>query len=104
MPLCEICGRPDTPLTRHHLLPQSLHNKPRFARNHSKAEGQKRIALICKACHSFIHSLLTEKQLEQSYHNLEALRAHPEIAKFASWICTKPASFQPLSRRNRDRL
>jgi 5-methylcytosine-specific restriction endonuclease McrA len=101
MPPCAICGRLDTALTRHHLLPQSRHNKPRFARNHSKEEGRNRIALLCKACHSFVHSLLSEKELEQSYNSIEALLAHPEIVKFANWLTTKPAGFQPLSRKRR---
>jgi len=103
MPPCAICGRPDTVLTRHHLLPQSRHNKPRFARNHSKEEGRTRIAMLCKACHSFVHSLLTEKELEQTYDSIDALREHPDIARFASWLATRPPGFQPLSRKNRSR-
>jgi 5-methylcytosine-specific restriction endonuclease McrA len=103
MPPCAICGRLDTALTRHHLLPQSRQNKPRFARNHSKEEGRNRIAMLCKGCHSFVHSLLSEKELEQSYNSVEALREHPEIAKFGSWLAGRPPGFQPLSRKNRSR-
>jgi len=101
MPPCAICGRPDTPLTRHHLLPQSRHNKPRFTRNHTKEEGLTRIALLCKACHSFVHSVFSEKELEQSYNSIEALRSHTEVAKFATWLSTKSSGFQPLSRKHR---
>jgi len=60
-----------------------------------------RIALLCKACHSFIHALLTEKELEESYNSVELLRAHPEIKKFGQWLHAKPAGFQPLSRKRR---
>ncbi len=93
----------DTPLTRHHLLPQSRHDKPRFARHFTREEGRSRIALLCKACHSFIHSIFTEKELEQNYNTLEALVAHPEVGRFAAWLAKKPPGFQPLSRRNRSR-
>jgi 5-methylcytosine-specific restriction endonuclease McrA len=100
---CEICRRREIPLTRHHLLPQARHNKPRFARNHTKEEGRTRIALLCKSCHSFVHAAFTEKQLEQSFNTIDSLQAHPEVAKFAAWISTKPAGFQALSRRLRSR-
>ena len=97
--VCELCRRPATPLTRHHLLPRSRHNKPRFERHFSRQEGRERIALLCRACHSCVHSVLTEKQLEQQYNTLEALRAHEEIARFTAWLASKPPGFQPLSRR-----
>ena len=101
---CALCHRLNTPLTRHHLLPQSRHNKPRFARRHTKQEGRTRIALLCKACHSHVHSILSEKQLEAEFHTIEALAAHPDIARFTQWIASKPPSFQPLSRKLRERL
>jgi hypothetical protein len=103
MPPCEVCGRLNTALTRHHLLPQSRHSKPRFSRHYTKQEGLTRIALLCKACHSFVHSVLSEKELAERYNTLELLLGHPEIAKFAQWIAPKPPGYQPLSRKYRDR-
>ncbi len=103
MESCEICQRREVPLTRHHLLPQSRHNKPRFRREFTRAEGRERIAMLCPACHSCVHSLLTEKQLERDYNTIDSLRAHPQIQAFAAWLATKPPGFQPLSRRNRQR-
>jgi hypothetical protein len=97
--MCELCLREATPLTRHHLLPQCRHNKPRFSRHHTREEGLTRIALLCKACHSAVHSTLTEKQLEQTYNTIEALQSHPELERFLCWIRTKPPNFQPLSRK-----
>jgi hypothetical protein len=101
MPPCAICGRAETDLTRHHLLPQCRHRKARFARLHSREEGLSSIALLCKACHSYIHSVLTEKEMELSFNTIEALRQHPDVARFAAWLANKPPGYQPLSRRKR---
>lgn len=102
--ICELCRRAGTPLTRHHLLPQSRHNKARFRRQFTREEGKTRIAMLCKACHSCVHSVLSEKELEQGYNTLEALAAHAEIAKFVEWVAGKPAGFQPLSPRRTKKL
>jgi hypothetical protein len=98
--MCELCLRQGTPLTRHHLLPQCRHNKGSFRRNFDRQEGLTRIAMLCTACHSCIHSVLSEKELESKYNTVESLREHPEIAKFAAWVGKKPAGFQPLSRKH----
>lgn len=101
---CELCRRVGAPLTRHHLLPQSRHNKPRFQRQFTKEDGKTRIAMLCKACHSCVHSVLSEKELEQGYNTLEALAGHTEVAKFVAWVAGKPAGFQPLSPRRKKKL
>jgi 5-methylcytosine-specific restriction endonuclease McrA len=99
MDSCEICLRSGVPLTRHHLLPQSRHDKPGFLRRFSRGEGQERIAMLCPACHSCVHSVLTEKELERDFNTVDSLRSHPEIAHFARWLGNKPPGYQPLSRR-----
>lgn len=98
---CAICEREGCELTRHHLLPQCRHRKPRFARSYTREEGLNRIALLCRACHSYIHSVLTEKELEAVYNTVEALRAHPEIERFRAWVGAKPPGYQPLSRKKK---
>lgn len=98
---CAICGRVGTQLTRHHLLPQCRHRKASFSRRYSRQEGLSRIVLLCEACHSYIHSMLSEKEMECSYNTIEALRQHPDIARFADWLATKPPGYQPLSRPKR---
>jgi hypothetical protein len=50
---------------------------------------------ICRPCHSQIHAVLTEKELEREYRSVDALRTHREIAKFAEWIRSKPSGFKP---------
>jgi hypothetical protein len=101
MPPCAICGREGLALTRHHLLPQCRQNKPRFQRRHSREEGLRRIALLCRACHSFVHSLLSEKELEQQYNTVNLLLSHPEVQRFSQWLSNKPAGYQPLSRKRK---
>ncbi|MEO0995514.1 MAG: HNH endonuclease, partial [Pseudomonadota bacterium] len=36
---------------------------------------------------------LTEAELARHYNTVEALRAHPRIAKFIAWIAGKPPTF-----------
>jgi hypothetical protein len=99
--MCELCGRDGVKLTRHHLLPQCRQDKPRFRKFHTRQEGRERIALICSACHSAVHSIFTEKELELSFNTVESLKLHPELGRFLRWIAGKPPGFQPLSRKRR---
>jgi len=52
---------------------------------------KERIALLCRPCHRYIHAVLSEKELENQYNTLEALKAHPDIQKFTHWIRKQPA-------------
>ena len=93
---CAICCREET-LTRHHLIPRTRHsnkrNKRAFDRNHVK-----KTAGICRPCHSQIHAVLSEKELERDWNTVERLLEHPEIKKFALWIQAKPTGFKPQSK------
>lgn len=90
---CAICGREET-LTRHHLIPRTRHANKRNKRDFDRTEVKTTVGM-CRACHSQIHAVLSEKELEREYRTVESLRAHPEIAKFAAWIATKPRGFNP---------
>ncbi|MEJ7608914.1 MAG: hypothetical protein WKF37_22230 [Bryobacteraceae bacterium] len=85
-------------LTRHHLIPRTRHANKKNRKLFDRADVRTRIADLCRSCHSFVHKVLSEKQLEQSYNTLEALRFHPEIAKFVDWIGKKPAGLRVRSR------
>jgi len=89
---CAICEREET-LTRHHLIPRTRHHNKRNKREFDRATVKKVVG-ICRPCHSQIHAVLTEKELERDYRTVERLRAHPEIKKFAIWIATKPRGFR----------
>lgn len=46
--------------------------------------------MVCLPCQKQIHALFSEKELERQYNTPEALRAHPEVRRFVSWLATKP--------------
>jgi len=98
--LCELCGRPGTTLTRHHLIPRTRHANQKAKRDFTREERQA-VAWICRPCHNQIHALLTEKELERDFRTLAQIAAHPEIARFVEWIREKPAGFRPASKQRR---
>lgn len=89
---CAICGREET-LTRHHLIPRTRHHNKRNKREFDRAVVKQTVG-VCRPCHSQIHALLTEKELERGYETVEKLRTHGELMKFAEWIATKPRGFR----------
>ena len=100
-PACELCGRAGAPLTRHHLVPRARIHGRRGASRLEKQGDLMRVAALCKACHRFVHVVLTEREMEQQFNTVGRLKAHPEIARFVEWIRTKPAGFQPGTPRRR---
>lgn len=98
---CAICGREET-LTRHHLIPRARHNKKRNKREFDRQTVKQTVG-ICRPCHNQIHAVLSEKELEKDYREVETLRLHPEVAKFATWIASKPKGFKPqVNAQRRD--
>lgn len=97
---CAICGREET-LTRHHLIPRTRHSNKKNKRDFPRPLVRQ-IVGICRPCHSQIHALLSEKELEREYNTVEKLKAHPGIAKFADWIATKPRGFKAAMQRSAD--
>jgi hypothetical protein len=97
---CAICGREER-LTRHHLIPRTRHHNKRNKREFDRVTV-KQTAGICRPCHSQIHALLTEKELERDYRTIKSLLAHREIRKFAAWIGTKPRGFRCAVRKGND--
>lgn len=72
-PICPLCGRPippGVPQSRHHLIPQLRGGK-----------GGETV-LLHQVCHSTIHKVLSEAELARSYNSIDALRAHPDLARF----------------------
>lgn len=100
---CELCGRTQLPLTRHHLIPQSRHNKARTQRQFDKQAMKNEIAYLCRACHSQVHAVLSNQQLAQQYYQVDQLRMQPEIARFAAWISNKSAGLKVSVRSNKDK-
>jgi hypothetical protein len=48
-------------------------------------------------------NILTESQLAQNYSTMDALRTHPEIAKFIEWVSNKPTHIHAAIKRCRDK-
>lgn len=86
---CALCDRPVPPALRdaHHLVP--------------KSRGGVLTVWMHRVCHKQIHALFTETELARHYPSAEALRAHPEIAKFIAWVSDKPCDFNPPTQRSR---
>lgn len=97
---CELCAREEV-LTRHHLIPRTLHGRKRIRRRFNRVQMHESILWVCRACHSKIHATFSEMELALHYYKREHLQAHEEIARFVEWIATKPAGFKPKGRIRR---
>lgn len=87
---CPLCGREmiaGRSLNKHHIVPKTFKGRETF--------------LIHTVCHSKIHSVLTERELLQTYNTFEALRAHPEIQRFVQWLQGKPPEFRSKNKKTR---
>ena len=92
---CELCGREMSALTKHHLIPRSLHRNKRVRKKFGKERCITDVAWLCGPCHKSIHRILSEKAMSAEYFTVDALANHPEIHTFIDWIHTKPAGFTP---------
>jgi molybdopterin-guanine dinucleotide biosynthesis protein A len=87
--ICPLCQRmlPKAEEDAHHLIPRS--------------EGGRVTVLLHRLCHRTLHALLTEKELARNYSTIEALRQHPEVARFVEWVQDKPPDFYERTRKSR---
>ena len=85
---CPLCERPIPPDQRdaHHLVP--------------KSKGGRDTEVLHRICHRQIHALLTETELGRDYASVDALLAHPQIARFVAWVRTKPPGFAERTRKS----
>ena len=86
--VCPLCDRPIPPSQRdaHHLIP--------------KSRGGDLTVWLHRICHRQVHALFTEVELEREYPHTEALRSHPDMARFISWVQRKPDDFFERTRRS----
>jgi hypothetical protein len=83
-PICPLCGRPipaGTPQSLHHLVPKLKGGR-----------GGPTVRLH-QICHSAIHAALTEAEITRHAASVEALRAHPRLARFLAWVAGRPPGF-----------
>jgi len=89
---CPLCGRPLLPgpsIDDHHLLPRS--------------HGGKITITLHRICHQAIHASLSEAELAGDFASIEALRQHPALARFITWVSKRPADYLDRSRWSRER-
>ena len=95
--MCELCNRQASNLTKHHLIPKMRHRNKRVQKMFTREQMHEQILVVCRACHSYLHRTISEKELALKYNTKQALLSHPEIRKFVSWLATKPDDFKPKS-------
>jgi len=97
---CQLCGR-EMHLTRHHLIPKTLHSRRRIRRRFSRSELNELILWICRPCHNTVHNALSEMELAENYNSRDRLLENSDIRHFVDWISTKPEGFKPKSGSKR---
>ncbi|PSJ41881.1 HNH endonuclease [Sphingomonas deserti] len=87
-PTCFLCERPmGRKIERHHPVP--------------KSRGGRETAPVHPICHRTIHAALDNKSLERNFASAEALRAHPDIATFITWVRDKDPDFHVPTRQRK---
>lgn len=86
--VCPLCQRPipDAQKDAHHLVP--------------KSRGGRHTEYLHRICHRQVHALFSETELARQYNNVDALLAHPQMARFIAWVQTKPADFYERTRKS----
>jgi hypothetical protein len=86
--VCPLCGRPipESQKDAHHLVPRS--------------HGGRHTEYLHRICHRQIHALFNETELARHYASVDALLAHPEVARFVAWVRSKPDDFMERTRKS----
>jgi hypothetical protein len=86
--ICPLCDRPIPVSQRdaHHLIP--------------KSRGGVQTVWLHRICHRQIHALFNETELARSFRDPQALREHPEMARFLEWVRRKPDAFFERTRKS----
>jgi len=87
--ICPLCGRPLIPgpsVDRHHWVPRS--------------KGGGSGSLLHVICHRMIHRLFDEVTLARDRNTPEALRTHPDMARFLAWVRRQPPEYVDWPERS----
>ena len=83
---CWLCGRPfETLIEWHHPVPKS-----------KKGRGTVSVHPIC---HRTIHANFTNPELARIGDDPERIRENEAVAKFVTWVASKPPDFHAPTRR-----
>ncbi len=84
---CWLCARPlGRRVEWHHPVP--------------KSRGGRTVVPLHPICHRAIHANFSNVELARE-GDLQALRAHPAVARFLKWIADKPADFHARTAERR---
>ena len=89
---CPVCGREmiaGPSVDRHHWVPRS--------------KGGRETDHLHLVCHRMIHRVFGEQELATSYADPAALRAHPEIRRFVTWLRRQPPDYVDWPKAPRGR-
>ncbi|KAG6580379.1 uncharacterized protein IUM83_15090 [Phytophthora cinnamomi] len=93
--LCEMCERPMN-LTAHHVIPRVTHSK--YLRKGYTKEFLNTCIMICRQCHSKIHSVEDNKTLAREYNTLEKIMQHPKIVDWVAYARKQKARVKPRKK------
>ncbi|KAI9882057.1 MAG: hypothetical protein M1823_006206 [Watsoniomyces obsoletus] len=82
---CELCERDWVPLTYHHLIPKSTHDKVRKRGWHPNWMLDS-VAWLCRACHSFVHRIEKNEELARRWYTVERLKEREDVQVWVDWV------------------
>lgn len=82
---CEICERSWIPLSYHHLIPRSVHDKVRKRGWHEEWQLNS-VAWLCRACHSFVHRMASNEELAREWFTVERIMEREDVRVWAAWV------------------
>lgn len=85
---CPLCNRLMHYISDHHLVP--------------KTRGGKDTVTICQDCHQAIHSLFSNKELENKYNTVESLLENDRFTKTVKFISKQDSSRKTRTKNAKD--
>ncbi len=87
---CGLCLRGSHDISKHHLIPRTVHSNKWFQKHYSREEMGKRAVFVCRECHHAIHDAVpSEKELGRYWNTRELLLSHPQIKIHVEWMKKK---------------
>ncbi|CAK5267722.1 unnamed protein product [Mycena citricolor] len=80
---CEICER-EVPLTYHHLIPRSTHDKVRKKGWHPEAMLNS-VAWLCRPCHNVVHRTAKNEDLARHLYTIPLLLEREDIQRWGKY-------------------
>ncbi|KAG7386024.1 hypothetical protein PHYPSEUDO_000879 [Phytophthora pseudosyringae] len=93
--LCGMCERAMN-LTAHHVIPRVTHSK--YLRKGFTKEFLNTCIMICRQCHSKVHSVEDNKTLAREYNTLDKIMQHPEIIAWVAYARKQKARLKPRKK------